>query len=254
MINKRFIPMIAIIGTLILICSISVLCYLKNYNLLAVNIPSIRIIKYPLTQSFSVDSNAEKCHIIWYIEPYNKYMLEGSDLRLSVSIFNNCREYEIRLQISVDAPDFAIKQSDHIFFLNPTSKKTIEWILKAPKVGGTFLGVTTATLLDNYTVSRADDSLFSNNLFPFPSVQNIFLSKDSENFSISVNSPLGIFAQIFQLLSSLGVFLGPMLTLPWWYEQWQKRKRQRKARKSFVISSPSQKKRHVGKKVKRMKS
>jgi len=47
---------------------------------------------------------------------------------------------------------------------------------------------------------------------------------------VTVTNALGLTAGQLQILSALSTILGPMLTVPWWFEQWQKwraRKRER---------------------------
>ena len=43
---------------------------------------------------------------------------------------------------------------------------------------------------------------------------------------ITVTTVLGLTAAQAQAVSVFGTVLGPMLTIPWWYEQWQKRKKE----------------------------
>lgn len=44
---------------------------------------------------------------------------------------------------------------------------------------------------------------------------------------ITVTTVLGLTAAQAQAVSVIGTLLGPMLTIPWWYEQWQKRKKEK---------------------------
>lgn len=44
---------------------------------------------------------------------------------------------------------------------------------------------------------------------------------------ITVTTVLGLTAAQAQVVSVVGTLLGPMLTIPWWYEQWQKRKKEK---------------------------
>lgn len=45
---------------------------------------------------------------------------------------------------------------------------------------------------------------------------------------IVVTNVLGLTAVQVEILSFISSLLGPMLTVPWWYEQWEKRKKARK--------------------------
>ncbi|MCI0393915.1 MAG: hypothetical protein L0332_15985 [Chloroflexi bacterium] len=50
---------------------------------------------------------------------------------------------------------------------------------------------------------------------------------ESQTLGIVVTTVLGLTAGQAQVLSVLATFLGPMLTAPWWYEQWEKRRKER---------------------------
>ena len=49
----------------------------------------------------------------------------------------------------------------------------------------------------------------------------------SYTFGIYVTNVMGLSPLQAEVLSYLGFFLGPMLTLPWWYGQWQERKKKK---------------------------
>lgn len=49
----------------------------------------------------------------------------------------------------------------------------------------------------------------------------------SQTIGVTVTNILGLTAAQAQLLSYLAIFFGPMLTAPWWYEQWQKWRKER---------------------------
>lgn len=51
----------------------------------------------------------------------------------------------------------------------------------------------------------------------------------TEVLGIVVTNVLGLTAVQVQILSYISSILGPMLTAPWWYEQWQKWRKARKA-------------------------
>ena len=59
---------------------------------------------------------------------------------------------------------------------------------------------------------------------------------------VVVTNVLGFTALQVQILSYISSFLGPMLTAPWWYEQWQKRQEAQKkaAEKSETVTAPAQ--------------
>ena len=59
---------------------------------------------------------------------------------------------------------------------------------------------------------------------------------------IVVTNVLGLTAAQVLILSYISSFLGPMLTAPWWYEQWQKRQETRKKEieKMAVVDSARQ--------------
>jgi hypothetical protein len=50
---------------------------------------------------------------------------------------------------------------------------------------------------------------------------------ESRTIGLTITNILGLTAAQAQLLSYLATFLGPMLTAPWWYEQWQKWRKER---------------------------
>ena len=62
----------------------------------------------------------------------------------------------------------------------------------------------------------------------------IRIGAEMQIVGLSVTNVLGLTPLQAQLLSSAGSVLGPMLTLPWWYERWQKRQEKQKPKKSPV--------------------
>ncbi len=67
--------------------------------------------------------------------------------------------------------------------------------------------------------------------------------EQTEVLGIVVTNVLGLTAVQVQILSYISSFLGPMLTAPWWYEQWEKRQKAKreaaeKAAKKTADSSP----------------
>jgi hypothetical protein len=56
----------------------------------------------------------------------------------------------------------------------------------------------------------------------------ITAGNQTQVIGIVVTNVLGFTAAQVQILSYVSSFLGPMLTAPWWYEQWEKRKKSRK--------------------------
>lgn len=48
-----------------------------------------------------------------------------------------------------------------------------------------------------------------------------------ETLGLTVTNVLGLTAAQARILSAVGTFLGPMLTAPWWYEQWKERQKKR---------------------------
>jgi hypothetical protein len=62
---------------------------------------------------------------------------------------------------------------------------------------------------------------------------------ETEVLGLVVTNVVGLTALQVQILSYISSLLGPMLTFPWWYEQWEKRKKAREkgARKRAVKES-----------------
>jgi hypothetical protein len=251
-----FTALLASAGLVLFLCSIGILNHTKNQALSTIKVanPS-KSIAFPPSNYFNpypypypgppTVSEKEICSLDWKVKPYQNNMLEGQNQVLEVDAHNTCDTYGLKVEATLDAKDFNVNLPDRVFYLFPGNRKTIGWILEPSKTGQSFVGIVDMNILDGYAI-----------ISPEFLARNLDVStKDLDTFKISVKSSLGLNFQLLQILSQLGVFLGPAITLPWWYEQWQKRKESKEAKTSPVtVSSLSRDKVPVGQKVKRTKN
>ena len=124
------------------------------------------------------------------IELGRRVMALGESQALTVRLANASAE-TCEVTITLNAPDFQLSPLDprRQLPVGPARHAEIAWIL-TPEAVGTFDLV--------LTVGGAITVL-----------------------GLTVTNALGLTAGQLQLLSALSSFLGPLLTAPWWFEQWQ---------------------------------
>jgi hypothetical protein len=130
----------------------------------------------------------------------DRVISERESQALNVVLVNETDPQACNVMVALAAPDFNISppESNRPISVPPGGEAvTLNWILSPRRTGTYVVSVSTAT-------------------------QAITLG-------ITVTTVLGFTAAQAQILSYLATFLGPMLTAPWWYEQWQKRKKEREA-------------------------
>lgn len=99
--------------------------------------------------------------------------------------------------VTLLAPDFTLSpfETSQQVSLEPAATTDVNWVL-APRAVGDYALV-------------------------------VNVAGQAEVLGLSVRTILGLTALQAQLLSALGGFLGPMLTLPWWYQQWRERQKEK---------------------------
>ena len=122
-----------------------------------------------------------------------RIMSKNDSLAVTAVLFNSDRNENCEVAINLNAPKFNISpnEPDLIINLPPRKRATPSWIL-TPRQLGTFEVAVSAELSTEIVGIKVSDNLMD--LFP-------------------------------AWVTLIGYIFGPMLTVPWWYEQWQKRKK-----------------------------
>lgn len=123
----------------------------------------------------------------------DRIMSEQESQSLTVLLAND-HDTPCNTTVTLAAPNFIVSppEFNQPITLPPHEKLTITWILSPFRTGTYVISVSTPN--------------------------------EAITFGITVTTVLGLTALQAQLLSLLATALGPMLTVPWWYEQWQKHK------------------------------
>ena len=139
-------------------------------------------------------SQGEGCSIpLEDLSTSNRIISKMDSQALTAILYNSDSNEDCEVAVSLNAPNFNISppELDKIVNLPPRKRATINWIL-SPRKLGTFEVTVSAGLSSRIVGIKVVDR-------------------------IGLLSPFWV-----KVLSLIGSFLGPMLTLPWWYEQWQK--------------------------------
>ena len=169
---------------------------------------------------FSLHSSAF-CFIPWYHEFSKDGMLVDEDRVLTVKVENRC-PFSIKMTLVVDAPDFALKQqADPTFSIIPHDNRPWKWVLKALNPCSP-CDITINVLAENMNPLSPQSGAGR------PEALFTFTPEPSISFGLSVSGTFSIYTLLLKLLNSLSVVFGSMLTIPWWYEQWQRHKDRKK--------------------------
>lgn len=129
----------------------------------------------------------------------DRVMSERESQALNILLVNDNSPAPCNTTITLAAPNFDMSppESNRPVTVPPGEEVTLNWIISPRRTGTYVISISTPT-------------------------QAITLG-------ITVTTVLGLTAVQAELLSILSTLLGPMLTVPWWYEQWQKRKKEKAA-------------------------
>jgi hypothetical protein len=124
----------------------------------------------------------------------------------------------IPITVTLLAPDFnftpAIPQRT-VSYSQGSGEVTLGWVLSPTRPGTFKVGVQVEMPLHSIT--------------------------EVQYVGITVTNVFGLNPWQIQVLSSLGTFLGPLLTAAWWYDRWQERKRKKSGKVSLASTTKSPK-------------
>jgi hypothetical protein len=129
----------------------------------------------------------------------SRTMSEGDSQTLRVVLANDAGQDTCKTTVLLLAPDFY-----------PTPPLTARPVVLAP--GGEIVILA-------WVLSPRDTGSFA---------VAVSAGNQTVTTGITVTNVLGLTAGQARTLSYLSTILGPMLTAPWWYEQWQKRRKKRR--------------------------
>lgn len=182
----------AILGVLLLLLGLSSLLILRQDRISAESVD----------QSIFQGDSAQPtdCHnVIQNVSLSDRVMTEKESQTLRVVLANLDGVGICNTAVRLAALDFELSppRTDRPVALEPGGAPvTLLWIMKPKEVGSFEIAVT------------AGDQ--------------------TEILGIVVTNVLGFTAVQVQILSAISSILGPMLTAPWWYEQWEKRRKAKK--------------------------
>jgi hypothetical protein len=169
------------------------------------------------------------CLIPWYPDVSKKSMLVDEDRSLTVSMENKC-PFSVQVTLGIDAPDFKLKQADPTFSIIPNGSYPWKGVLQAQRPCSPC-----DIAINAYAENMNDLSPWSGSRGPGELLT--LTPEPSLSFEISVSGTFSIYTLLLKLFNSISTVLGSMLTIPWWYEQWQKHKdRERDAHSSKITS------------------
>ncbi|MCB8917671.1 MAG: hypothetical protein H6666_07090 [Ardenticatenaceae bacterium] len=125
-----------------------------------------------------------------------RVMSENESQSLTVAL-SLAGEVTCEVTLTLLAPDFVVSpaQTVQVLSMSPGDSVIQVWVLQPQRLG-TFAVVVSS--------NRAVETL-----------------------GLTVTNVLGMTAAQARILSAVGTFLGPMLTAPWWYEQWKERQKKK---------------------------
>jgi hypothetical protein len=139
-------------------------------------------------------------HLLREATVADRVMSERESQALNIVLVNENSPNPCETTVTLAAPNFDVSppESNRPVSVPPGSQElTLNWILSPRRTGTYVISISTPT--------------------------------EAITLGITVTTVLGLTAAQAQLLSALSTILGPMLTAPWWYEQWQKRKKEKTA-------------------------
>jgi hypothetical protein len=157
-------------------------------------------------------NQSETCSVYWKIDSYKSSMMEGDGQTLIARVNSYCT-FKVQVDFNLQTSGFELSKTDGMVPLDPGASGSTSWLVTANKTG--------AILVNAMAFSP------NNDVVP--------VNTNSEMLNISVTTIFGLNPQLLQVLSSLGTFLGPMLTAPWWYEQWQKYREKKKQKEPLLM-------------------
>jgi hypothetical protein len=178
---------IAILGILLLLLGLSSLLLLRQDRLSALEVDT----NFNQSESAQPDSCR---NIIQTVALSNRVMTEKESQTLRIVLANTEGVETCHTAVRLAAVNFEVAPpaAERLVALEPGGNPvTLLWILKPKETGSFELAVTAGS--------------------------------ETWILGIVVTNVLGFTAVQVQILSYISSLLGPMLTAPWWYEQWQKR-------------------------------
>jgi hypothetical protein len=141
------------------------------------------------------------CRELSFTATLAKRVMTEDESQALIVILTNQGDQVCRARVTLSAPDFAVGPAPTNPLVSaPPGEEEVVWIL-SPHRAGTFQVAV--------TVNQASTIL-----------------------GVTVTNILGLTVWQARVLAALGYVLGPMLTVPWWYEKWQERKKLRPIRLS----------------------
>jgi hypothetical protein len=196
----------AILGVLLLVLGVSSLLLLRQD----------RVAAQAVDESFAQAESAQPSNcrdIIRDVSLSKRVMTEKESQTLRIVVANIGGAGICNTAVRLAALDFELAPAatERVVALEPDGNPVaLLWILK-PKETGSFEIALTA-------------------------------GEQTQVLGIVVTNVLGFTAVQIQILSYISSFLGPMLTAPWWYEQWEKRQEAKKetAEKAAAVSGQAE--------------
>lgn len=149
------------------------------------------------------------------VETTHEYqiMAENDSQAINTLIMNNSTiPCECAVELSAVGFSFAPNNAERVVGLAPGEKTRVRWAITPTKIGSFALFV---DVRSRPSVSDKGEE------FKYVNIDR------SDMIKIRVTSILGLSAWQTQLITWLGAVLGSALTLPYWYEKWQARKKKR---------------------------
>lgn len=185
---------IAILGVILLVLGVVSLILLRQDRLAALGVDQLFIF------GDAIGGEPSNCqNIIQEVSVPERVMTEKESQTLRVVVANIDNPGVCNTSVGLAALDFD--------YAPPTTSRpvsleqgqdpiTLSWILKPKEIGAFEIAITAGN--------------------------------QTQVIGIVVTNVLGLTALQVQILSYISSFLGPMLTAPWWYEQWEKRRQAKK--------------------------
>lgn len=185
--------LIGILGIILFVLSFFVRDTLKHAELQASRLDDKKT-------SHAVVSEDSPPPCSWEVKKPERVMAENKSQAIVVTTKNNAKK-NCETYLLLRAPGFDMNppKEEQKVTLSPGKNGSIAWIL-TPRKTGTY--DMTVTDIINTSV-----------------------------FGVTVTNVYGMTAAQAKFLSSLSTFLGPMLTVPWWWDRWRQRKQKQENKK-----------------------
>jgi hypothetical protein len=184
---------IAVLGVILLLLGVVSLILLRQNRLAALGVDQLLIFGDAIGEEGACEN------LIQEVSVPNRVMTEkeSQTLRVVVANVNNPTACNTTVGLAALDFDFAPPTTARPVSLEQDQNPvTLSWILKPKEIGAFEIAVTAGN--------------------------------QTQVIGIVVTNVLGLTAVQVQILSYISSFLGPMLTVPWWYEQWEKRQKAKK--------------------------